>query len=201
MQVPIRTVLKDIPNPTDVRAQVLKAAEVLERFHDRITACRVAVTNPDTRHRSGGLYDVHVILRVPGHDDIAVSRRAGDQGEREHLPAALRKAFAQVRRRLQDTVREMRNDVKTHVPAQAAGRVAKLFARSGYGIIADDEGREVYFHRNSVAGDRFADLAVGTRVRFVEQDGEKGPQASTVVVRQTRRLARTANSKAPRAGA
>jgi cold shock CspA family protein len=199
MQVPVRIVLKDVPNTAGVRAQVVKAAEVLERFHDRITACRVAVTNPDTRHRTGGLYDVHVVLRVPGHDDIAVSRRAGDQGEREHLPVALRKAFAQARRRLQDAVRGQRNEVKTHVPPQATGRVARLFARAGYGIIEDTEGREVYFHRNSVAGGRFADLAVGTQVRFVEQEGEKGPQASTVIVRQTRRVTRAANSKAPRA--
>lgn len=199
MQVPVRVVLKDVPEPARIRAEVLKAATVLERFHDRITACRVAVTNPDTRHRTGGLYDVHVVLRVPGHDDIAVSRRAGDQGEREHLPVALRKAFAQARRRLQDAVRGQRNEVKAHVPPQATGRIAKLFARSGYGIIADDEGREIYFHRNSVAAGRFGDLALGTRVRFVEQQGEKGPQASTVTIRQTRRVTRAANGKAPRA--
>jgi cold shock CspA family protein len=41
---------------------------------------------------------------------------------------------------------------------------------------------EVYFHRNSVLHRGFDELAVGTEVRFVEEEGEQGPQASTVAV-------------------
>jgi cold shock CspA family protein len=40
----------------------------------------------------------------------------------------------------------------------------------------------VYFHRNSVLDDAFDDLEVGSRVAFVEERGDKGPQASTVQV-------------------
>ena len=42
-----------------------------------------------------------------------------------------------------------------------------------------DDGRQLYFHRNSVLGgvDR---LAVGDEVRFTEENGNEGPQASTV---------------------
>lgn len=112
MQVPVQIVLKKVPQPATARAEILKAAGALERFHDRVTSCRVSVTNPDTRHRTGGLFDVHVVVSVPGHQDIVVSRRAEDQPEREHLTVSLRKAFAQARRRLQDTAREMRGDVK-----------------------------------------------------------------------------------------
>jgi hypothetical protein len=112
MQVPIQVVLKKVPQPSAARAEIEKAASALERFHGRVTGCRVSVTNPDTRHRAGGLFDVHVVVSVPGHADIIVSRRAEDQPEREHLAVSLRKAFAQARRRLQDTVREMRGDVK-----------------------------------------------------------------------------------------
>ena len=42
------------------------------------------------------------------------------------------------------------------------------------------DGREVFFHRNSVLDDGFRHLDIGTEVRFVEELGEKGPQASTV---------------------
>jgi hypothetical protein len=116
MQVPVRAVLRNVPNPAAVRSEVAKAANALERFHERVTGCRVAITNPDKRHQSGGLFDVRLVVSVPGHPDIVISRRAQDQPEREHLSVSLRKAFAQARRRLQDTVREMRGDVKAQVP-------------------------------------------------------------------------------------
>ncbi len=112
MQVPVQIVLKKVPQPAAARAEVLKAAGVLERFHDRITSCRVAVTNPDARHRQGGIFDVHITMRVPGHGDIEVTRRAQDRAEREHLDVALRNAFAQARRQLQDVAREKRGDIK-----------------------------------------------------------------------------------------
>ena len=192
MQVPLRFVLDGVERPEEVRALVREAASVLERFHGRITSCRVAVSNPDTRHRKGGLYDVHVLLRVPGQGDIAISRRAGDQREHEHLPVSLRTAFALARRRLQDRARTMRGDVKAHDAPQSSGRVAKLFARSGYGIIEDADEREIYFHRNSVLNGGFRDLKIGTSVRFVESEGEKGPQASTVAPDGTVRARRAA---------
>jgi len=58
--------------------------------------------------------------------------------------------------------------------------VTKLFVDRGYGFIEDEEGREIYFHRNSVLGIAFEKLHVGAKVRFAEEDGDKGPQASTV---------------------
>ena len=42
---------------------------------------------------------------------------------------------------------------------------------------------------------KFPKLAVGTRVRFVESEGEKGPQASTVILTETKRVARTAKAR------
>lgn len=126
MEVPVQIVLKKVPQPNAVREEVMKAANVLERFHSRITSCRVSVTNPDARHREGGLFDVHVVLKIPGHGELVVSRHAGDQPEREHLNVALRKAFAQARRRLQDSVREMRGDVKARAPREADTQASKV---------------------------------------------------------------------------
>ena len=126
MQVPVQVVLRRVPRPAAVRGEILKAASALERFHARVTGCRVSITNPDTRHRAGGLFDVHVVVSVPGHKDIVVSRRAEDQPEREHLSVSLRKAFAQARRRLQDTARKMRGDVKK---SRARSRTARAVRR------------------------------------------------------------------------
>src|SRR5205823_4404747 len=40
----------------------------------------------------------------------------------------------------------------------------------------------IYFHRNSVVGAGFDRLTLGALVRFSEEMGEKGPQASTVKI-------------------
>ena len=87
MQVPLRVVLDGVERPEEVRALVREAASVLERFHGRITSCRVAVSNPDIRHRKGGLYDVHVLLRVPGqhrHTCRHLRHRRGPRAWRCH---------------------------------------------------------------------------------------------------------------------
>ena len=58
--------------------------------------------------------------------------------------------------------------------------MSKILPQEGYGFLASDDGREIYFHRNSVLGRAFPRLKIGTTVRFVEEPGEKGPQATTV---------------------
>ena len=61
---------------------------------------------------------------------------------------------------------------------EAHGRVSKISA--DYGFIATSDGREIYFHRYSVIDNAFDRLSVGSEVRFAEELGEKGAQASTV---------------------
>ena len=58
--------------------------------------------------------------------------------------------------------------------------MARLFPEDGYGFLRTLDDREIFFHRNSVVNGEFKRLAVGTEVSFVEELGEKGPQASTV---------------------
>ncbi|MGO9847760.1 MAG: cold-shock protein [Methylocella sp.] len=58
--------------------------------------------------------------------------------------------------------------------------MSKFVAGDDYGFIETSDGREVYFHRNSVLDNAFDRLTVGSEVRFVEEIGQKGPQASTV---------------------
>ncbi len=48
------------------------------------------------------------------------------------------------------------------------------------GFIETADGNEIYFHKNSVLNDAFSRLKLGTAVAYVEEEGEKGSQASTV---------------------
>jgi Ala-tRNA(Pro) deacylase len=43
-----------------------------------------------------------------------------------------------------------------------------------------EDGREISFHRHSILHEGFDDLRIGTEVAFVEEEGKKVPQASTV---------------------
>lgn len=52
----------------------------------------------------------------------------------------------------------------------------------GYGFIITPDDREIYFHENSIINRDFKSLKEGMEVRFVEEKGEKGPQASSVTV-------------------
>jgi cold shock CspA family protein len=61
-----------------------------------------------------------------------------------------------------------------------AGRIVRLDPERGFGFLVSADGSEIYFHRNSVLGDKFSRLSVGSKVAFVAEDGDKGPQASTV---------------------
>jgi cold shock CspA family protein len=58
--------------------------------------------------------------------------------------------------------------------------VTRLFPWEGYGFLTSADGREIYFDRRSVLNDAFDRLAEGIQVRYVEESGEQGPQASTV---------------------
>jgi cold shock CspA family protein len=73
----------------------------------------------------------------------------------------------------------MQGQTKMHEEAPI-GTVVKLEPIDGFGMLKTVDGREIYFHRNSVLNDAFSKLQIGTRVMFAEEIGDKGPQASTV---------------------
>jgi cold shock CspA family protein len=66
--------------------------------------------------------------------------------------------------------------------------VDRVVVGEGYGFLRTDDGREVYFHRNCLKGVDFDSLEPGTEVRFAEEPGRDGPQAT--VVRPLRRRSR-----------
>jgi cold shock CspA family protein/ribosome-associated translation inhibitor RaiA len=181
MQVPLEITFQNSERSEEIRSEIERQARRLEKFHDRITSCRVTVTAPALRHRQGNLFSIHVRIAMPQHKDIIVTKTHGDVPEHEHISVAIKDAFAVAQRQIEDAVRDMRGEVKRH-ESEAHGRVAKFLAGEDYGFIETPDGREIYFHRNSVLNGAFDRLTVGSEVRFVEEMGEKGPQASTVRV-------------------
>jgi cold shock CspA family protein/ribosome-associated translation inhibitor RaiA len=175
MEIPVHLSGKGVELTPDQEAQIRDEVTRLERFFDRVVACHVVVSVPN--RRPGGepvAWTFRLSLTVPG-GELAITRQA-----QPSFREAFDDAFAAARRQLQDYARELRGDVKRHT-GELQGRVTRLFGYEGYGFITGEDGLEVYFHRNSVPDGGFDRLTPGTEVRYVETEGEQGPQASTVV--------------------
>jgi cold shock CspA family protein len=149
----------------------------LERLFGRITSCRVVLKAPGEHHRTGGLYEVNIRLALPNGKEVNIGRTPRQDERHADVNFALADAFKRARRQLQDRVRRLRGEEKVHA-AQPIGTVTRIGDEFGFLEAAD--GREIYFHHNSVLGGAFSRLQVGTRVTFAEEDGEKGPQATSV---------------------
>lgn len=178
MQVPVQVTFRDMPVSDAVEAACLKEAAGLERFYDRITSCRVVVAESHRRHQKGNLYEVRLDVAVPGRV-LAVNREPAEHHRDEDVHVAVREAFDRMRRQLEDHARRARGQVKVH-DQPPYGRVARLVPEKAHGFIETTDGREIYFSSNSVLDGGFDRLEVGTEVRFAEEAGDKGPQASSV---------------------
>jgi cold shock CspA family protein len=161
------------------RDQIVRHIDRLEERFGRMTWCRVAVKAPSGRHHTGGLYEVHIYLSLPDDREVAVEHTPQLDERFQRFEFALNDAFSRAERQLQDEVGRMRGKMKRHAPAPV-GVVKQLMRDDGYGFLESDDGREIYFHRNSVSEPGFDDLQLGRRVNFTEEEGEKGPQASRV---------------------
>lgn len=178
MQVPLEISFHQVQPSEAIEEYVRKRADKLERFHPRIIRCRVAIEEPHRRHKNGNRFDIHVEVSVPGKI-LTVGREPGDLTEHLDVYQALRDAFTAMERQLEGEVRARRGEVKTH-EEHPRGFVARIFPNDDCGFIETDNGREVYFHRNAVTNGGFDHLEPGMSVKFVESDGDRGPQASAV---------------------
>jgi ribosomal subunit interface protein len=175
MQRSLQITSRDFALTDAMRALIERRAEALEQYFGRLTGCHVVIEAPVRHHRHGGPFKVRIDLRAPGAE-LSMNKQNADD-----LAVAIRETFDSARRRLEDHLRELRRDVKSHELPSVA-RVARVFESEGYGFLQTPDNREIYFHRNAVLDDQFDNLKAGTAVRFAEEEGEKGPQASTVAV-------------------
>ncbi len=178
MRLPVQITFRNM-SPSEAVARCIRdRAERMDRFCDRIMGCRVVVEERHRRRHQGRLYHLRIDLTAPG-EEVVVSREPALHHAHEDVYVAIRDAFDAARRRLEDHVRRHRRQTKAHVAAPR-GRIVRLDAGNDFGFIGTPDGREIYFHRNSVVNGDFDRLVEGDVVRFHEEAGDEGPQASTV---------------------
>lgn len=183
MIIPLQISFHHTTPSDEIEAAVRKHAQRLDRYFRDITSCRVVVEAPHGRHFKGNLYRVRVDVTVPGAELVA-SRAPDRHDTHENIYVAIRDAFHAVRRELEDYARKRRRRVKRH--DERRGRVIRLMEQDGYGYLRTQDSRELYFHAHSVL-DGFDKISLGDEVRYAEEMGEKGPQASTVILVGRRR--------------
>lgn len=181
MQVEPQIAYEGFDPAEHVRRRVSSEIENLEKFFGHITACRVVVKATSGRRQHGDLYEVSIHVSLPDGRDVVANRHPSASHAHEDVLVAIRDAFNAARRQLQDQARKLRGDVKTSETLPMA-TVKALIGAQDHGFLNTDDGRELYFHRNSVANGNFDHLAVGDRVTFAEAVNNKGPHASTVHV-------------------
>lgn len=187
MQFPPEVAFRGFEADEWLKDTVQQEITKLDDYFDRIIGCRVMVELPHQRREEGNPYHVRIELSVPGRNLVVNRSTMARERERETQMTALDEAFAAIRRRLEDYVRELRGDVKVK-QEQAQGRIWRLYPAGAegerYGFIRTPDGGDVYFHENSLLEVGFDDVDVGSQVRFHEEQGVEGPQASTVRVVQ-----------------
>lgn len=184
MQVPLNLSFRHIDKNPELEALIAEKVAKLEQVCPYLTSCRIAIEKPQEHLRTGSGYRVRIEVKVPPGHTVVASREPGEGMLHENLEMVVRSTFDALRRRLRELVERQRQEIKSHPEQQPDGYITRLFLDEGYGFVTTPNGREIYFHRNSVVNSRFEDLSVGASVRFVEEIGDKGPQASTLQVLQ-----------------
>lgn len=181
MQVPVEISFKNVPKKEGYKTLIDEEVYKLETMCEKITSCHVALEQPQAHIKSGNPFRVRVDLLVPRGHEIVVTREPGEGNMHDPLSVVIRDAFHAVRQQLQKVIDKNKRKVKVHPnKVEEVGKVVKVFEDKGFGFISSKDGDEIYFHKNSVLHNKFAKIKIGSEVRFVEEMGDKGPQASTV---------------------
>jgi cold shock CspA family protein len=179
MRVPLEITYRDVEKTDAIERLVREKAAKLDRLFENLISCRVAIERPQKSNEAGSPYRVRIDVTAPPGHELVVRREPGERDSHGSLRTLIVDAFSAMRRRLATLRARQRGVIKAH--DEPRGLVLRLFRDAGYGFVQTSDGRELYFHEHSVLGG-WEHLDVGTEVRFAEEMGEKGPQASTLQI-------------------
>jgi len=179
MQAPLQITFRNMDSSEALEAEIRRRVDKLSKTYEQIVSCRVVVEAPPQHRRKGGLFKVGIDITCPEGKVMVNREPSARDHSHEDVYVALRDAANAAGRQLEEYNRRHQGLVKTHgeIPR---GRITRLFPLEDYGLITTLDNREIYFHRNSVLNADFDALAIGAVVTFHEEEGDHGPQASTV---------------------
>ena len=158
-----------------VDSAVRKKADKLDRFCPDIMSCRVTIELANKHQNQGRRFAVRIDVTVPDHE-LNV-----DRAHDEDVYVALREAFDDMTRQLEDSVRRTRGFEKLHA-TPLHGEVVRFPDEGRCGFIRTPNGDEYWFGTDNVAGVPFEHLEIGAKVQFVPDVAGEGRQAKRVSV-------------------
>ena len=170
----LRIESRNVEMTPEWQAEIEDRMAQLENGRDDLIHGRVTLTKNLHHRHADNVAEALVVVSMPGRHTVTARK------QEKTFEEAIRSAFAA----LQVELRKQRDrwastEIRVSAPP-LRGVIAKLFPEEGYGFILQEGGGEVYFHRNAVHGLTFEALEDGTEVSFNVEEGEKGPQATTV---------------------
>ena len=184
MQLPIEISYRGVAKSDEIETLVRDKAARLDKFCDHISRCDIIIEQPNHAHHSGNVFRVRIDVTVPPHHELIADEKPGKHDMHEPLVKVVGDAFRNMERQLKELTAKQHHKVKHHEDGPHA-MVSKIFAADGYGFITDMQGRDVYFHRDSLKNGDFDHLKVGTEVRFDEVSNESGAHATSVHIVST----------------
>ena len=173
MRLPVQITFHGMDRSDAVEAAVGQKVEHLEHLCPDITSCRIAIDLMQRRRTQGRPFGVRIDLTLPKRG-LVVSRV-----ENEDVYVALRDAFDDMKRQLEDAIRLRRGQAKQHA-RELHGEVVRIDDDGGFGFIRTPDGQEYYFGRDNVAGARFEQVHIGEEVQFIGEAAAQGMQAKRV---------------------
>lgn len=170
---------RNIQRSEAVEAIIRKRIEAIEKFCPNALGLRITLDAPQKPRHSARGFDVRLHLEVPGPNlDVARTVRHGHAAD--DIVRAVNATFTALEKRIKESRKMIAGQEVKHHPVLLHGEIVELEPELGYGFARADDGREVYFQKDGLVTGAWESLAVGARLRFREQEGEKGPFAVDV---------------------
>jgi ribosomal subunit interface protein len=113
MQVPLQITFRNMPVSPAVETKIRERADALARFFPNIVACKVVVESTARGHHKGKLYYLLIDVTVPGKAIVA-KRHPAAKHAHEDIHVAVRNAFDETRRQIEDYADKLKGLVKSH---------------------------------------------------------------------------------------
>jgi ribosomal subunit interface protein len=115
MLLPLQITFRNLERSDAIENKIRDRTGELEVCFDRITSCRVIIEALHKHHRHGNQFHVRVDLAVPDHEIVA-SHGADEHHAYTDVYVAIRDAFDNVERQLEDYAERVRPNVHTSAP-------------------------------------------------------------------------------------
>ena len=183
MKTPLEISFHNLMSSPAIEDEIERRVAKLEKLYPRMIACRVSVEKPHRQHRTGSPFEIHIEMSVPGKT-IAVTRepnRAARRVQKPTIRTSISEAFRTAESRLKEFKALRRGAVKSHA-VMLPGTIRRVDRSNGSGFLTTNDGKEMYFHRNSLLSGDFEKLKRGDTVQYTEAMGDTGPTANKVWV-------------------